>query len=508
MKYFLSLFIGVLPEFLLGQYTYFNEGYLPPFPDVGCGGSTNLMLREDSIFAYGFDPFIDEYGRTILVIDGNGQLLETWLYSEQQTVLITNFSDNVIETQTGYEWSGSDGWHPILIVMNSQFEEVARKEYPELHTETTRGGFFHSVLTSTGHFISSGLRVYDLIPDAPGDDFANLILAKHNSEGNEEWFHEYTAEDLEISADYSGPFIIPRGGVVLLGNGNIVVFGSVGNDNDCIVLKFDSLGSYIDHVTWGNATHVDGNPWPVQISGNEFLFAYNLHSHFVGQWGMAKPRVGKLNTDDMSIDVYDLLDHPFTYTYLSDFEPTPDGNFAMLGIGYDPDGEDQGRAFIIKVDQWGNEIWFKEYLPPEPWETPDAYDLEITPDGGFAFVGNYYPLEGDLFCSKTWVVKTDACGDLQNDGCPVGVDEVGNTKAVVNVYPNPAHDLLLIDFAPAGVASIELYDAQGKLVMQQKVSDTNTQFFLNIIELPNSLYQMRLQNTAGQTIASETIIKE
>ncbi|MFN0032871.1 MAG: hypothetical protein ACKVOR_11990, partial [Flavobacteriales bacterium] len=61
IKYFLCLFIGVLPELLLGQYTYFNEGYLPPFPDVGCGGSTNLLMRDDSIFAYGFDPFVAEY---------------------------------------------------------------------------------------------------------------------------------------------------------------------------------------------------------------------------------------------------------------------------------------------------------------------------------------------------------------------------------------------------------------------------------------------------------------
>ncbi|MDZ7902374.1 MAG: hypothetical protein U5L01_07465 [Rheinheimera sp.] len=103
-------------------------------------------------------------------------------------------------------------------------------------------------------------------------------MAKHDGDGNETWIHEFSATDLEIDEeDYSGPFVFPRGGVFELSDSCFIVFGSVGNDLDCYAFKFDSLGNYIDHVSWGHPTYSDGSAWPMQISENEPSVSFMAH---------------------------------------------------------------------------------------------------------------------------------------------------------------------------------------------------------------------------------------
>ncbi|MDZ7902368.1 MAG: hypothetical protein U5L01_07435 [Rheinheimera sp.] len=85
-------------------------------------------------------------------------------------------------------------------------------------------------------------------------NYAHLLLSKHDTNGTEIWFHEYSAEQLGVAGIDNGPFVFPRGGVVELSNGDILVFGSVGNPLDCYAFKFDSLGNHIDHVSWGHPT--------------------------------------------------------------------------------------------------------------------------------------------------------------------------------------------------------------------------------------------------------------
>ncbi|MDZ7902375.1 MAG: hypothetical protein U5L01_07470 [Rheinheimera sp.] len=84
------------------------------------------------------------------------------------------------------------------------------------------------------------------------------------------------------------------------------------------------------------------------------------------------------------------------------------GDFVILGWGAPDIQGEIIYAYLIKVNSLGEAIWEKTYYPPELSYELNAYDLEPTSDGGFAFVGNYRA-DGD-WTFKTWVVKTDACG--------------------------------------------------------------------------------------------------
>ncbi|MBL0317075.1 MAG: T9SS type A sorting domain-containing protein [Flavobacteriales bacterium] len=138
----------------------------------------------------------------------------------------------------------------------------------------------------------------------------------------------------------------------------------------------------------------------------------------------------------------------------------------------------------------------------------NAYDLEITQDGGFAFVGNYRHAEtGNFF---NWVVKTDACGEEIFNGCQavIGVVEEKTSNTGLSLYPNPANALLMIDYKPAGIYSINIYDTMGKLVLQQNTDPFATQFLVDLSELSTSIYEVRLSEVDDTFRTSAIFIKE
>lgn len=507
----LFIAFGLLSTYMVSQYTYFNNGYLPPYPEIGSGGTTNLFAKGDTLITYGNGPFAEEFaGRVMLYLDSQGNLVTQLEYGEGDDIHIIDYSDTVLETDNGYVWAGGNYWYPIVLWMNSDFAENYRIEIPELFSDTTRAGYLTSTILSNGDLICTGKVVYDFIPEAPGEDTANLILAKYTQNGQAQWFHEYSAEELGINTElYVSPAIFPRGGITELTTGEILVFGSVGatEDLDCYAFKFDSFGNYLDHVKWGNPEYPDGSSWPIRIANDKFLFAYSKFSHMEGSWYMYKPIVGRLDTNDMTIIEFSTLDHPYSYGGITDFEATADGNYILLGTGHEYGGEDHGRAYIIKVDPWGNEFWFKEYFPPEPWDTPSAYDLEVTSDGGFAFVGNYHPYDVGISYYKTWVVKTDACGDLEDNGCAPVVSTVENKLQDMKAYPNPSSGTVFLDIDNEDAAWLECYDITGKLVYSQTLNASATQYRFDLGNFSNGAYRIRILDSHRTIVTSATIIK-
>lgn len=502
----LLIYLCILPELLFGQYTYFNEGYPPPFPETGSGGSTNLLLRNDTIFTYGFAPFQKENGRQIYLLDYSGNLEGEWLYPEGNDVFLTDHSDNILPFGNGFAWAGARQGHPLMIVMNFDFSEHFRIEYPSLNTDTTYSTYFTINSPDANNLLSVGRNVYDLEPEVPGQDFANLILSKHDADGNEIWFHEYTLEDLNVTDDnlYS---IFPRGGITPLPNGDFLVWCTISEPSDCYAFKFDSLGNYIDHVSWGHPTYSDGSAWPVQISENEFRFVYGTYSTGMGEEWLSHPRSGILNTDAMNIQLDPALDHDFIYGQITDFERTPDGGFAFLYYGEpDTNGEEFGFAWIVKLDSEGNEEWIKQYAPPEPYDTQTAYDLEITSDGGFAFVGNYHPYDQGVFYYKTWVVKTDACGDLQDSGCPVGVEENNVRGYSFQMAPNPSRGIVQISSNQV-FKNISIFDIAGKLVFTSAANYAALQTNMDFSGIASGLYLVEVQFEDGVAGIQRLIIE-
>lgn len=79
--------------------------------------------------------------------------------------------------------------------------------------------------------------------------------------------------------------------------------------------------------------------------------------------------------------------------------------------------------------------------------------------------------------------------------------------AGIVLYPNPVKDYLYLDFNSHRFdgADYQLFDAQGKLVMSGKISQSKSEF--NFSSLPSAMYIIRI-NQEGRNIKTFKIIKK
>ena len=77
----------------------------------------------------------------------------------------------------------------------------------------------------------------------------------------------------------------------------------------------------------------------------------------------------------------------------------------------------------------------------------------------------------------------------------------------LNVYPNPFTSAITIDIAelPAAGAIVNVYDIEGKLVKQQRVSGVRTEIVLD--KLPAGIYPYSISTTEGKTLSAGKLVK-
>ena len=142
------------------------------------------------------------------------------------------------------------------------------------------------------------------------------------------------------------------------------------------------------------------------------------------------------------------------------------------------------------------------------------YDMEQTSDGGYVLVGAYR--NSADFYDRTWLVKVDACGDLEWQGCaPVGIGEFEIQDSRLRVYPNPASNHVLVA-SPLGAGgsggwqSLSLFNITGKEV--QKISNierrmSNDEVEVDVSNLPAGLYSMAVTTQDGKVYSEKLVIE-
>ncbi|MFK8039560.1 MAG: T9SS type A sorting domain-containing protein, partial [Crocinitomicaceae bacterium] len=79
-----------------------------------------------------------------------------------------------------------------------------------------------------------------------------------------------------------------------------------------------------------------------------------------------------------------------------------------------------------------------------------------------------------------------------NSNC-LGVDE--SSASVLEMYPNPVNDILTIaNLSIEGNATVKLYDAQGKMVMSQDISNHSGNFTIDMTQLESGLYVVEVNS--------------
>jgi len=530
IKALLILISVLLHTTLWGQYTYFNS-HLGPLGGVeaGSGTSTNLLVKNNQLISIVNYPNFGNISMSFNIQNMEGQWINQ-VVNQTNGQMLTNYADSFSHYEGGIIGAGfffEGPWASIRWFdenYNLSWEKQVpiffdENENPVYFTNEHYGEFLFAKPLDDGGFIAAGRKTYDQQPD----------IFHHNV-----WLQRYDANH-DLVWDKEFPFysenIIPQSKRFLrlndlfeLPNGDLLVWGCWYNAWMPMVLRFDSEGNFISSASWGSPgalyTVNDWLPWPVQINGEEFLFAYkhgtvfqNLTVHF------GKPRIGHFDASTMEVTLFDPLNYEARHHYITDFEKTADSAFVVLGYGIRPDPDNPNDSnlateitYLIKVNTAGEEIWYHEYVPPVEYINPWVYDLEVTPDGGYAFVGNFRLVENGNVTEeyRQWVVKTDACGELEYNGCEAVITEVAQIPAPgqLRVWPNPTLGILNVAHSADNAAEIEVFDLRGKIVHSSAVHSNLHQYSIDLGHLAPGLYGLRLKSASGVVLGQTKVLKQ
>lgn len=126
--------------------------------------------------------------------------------------------------------------------------------------------------------------------------------------------------------------------------------------------------------------------------------------------------------------------------------------------------------------------------------------IKSTPDGGFLLLGAKREFDDPSGLFKAWVRK------FGPDDCTVGMEEHSAMETAV-VYPNPGRGgFTLLLNGPAINGSVQLHDAQGRLLSTTSLWQGQAQ--VSALECAAGLYHYRVLDGAGRPVASGRWMKQ
>ncbi len=516
MRFLIIIFVGVLPEFLLGQYTYFNNEYAPNSDEL-ISYAFNLIRRNDTLITYAFGQNSNfQITRKHDFISNEGALIDQLIFPQAHNGnFFLEYSECIVPYQNGYLHTG--GWRDSIFptwqgrVYKLRADFTVEWEFrQQLAQNDTIDGAEYGVARELidGNILAVGIVGFDTTIFFNGAEYQNIQLTKLSPQGNLLWHKEINFTNDEF---FDLPKIYTKiSDLYELTNGDLLVLCSWYDDDEPFAMRFDSLGNYISHIHWGNPTQNDWLPWAVPSGNDKFVIAYQ-HAVGTAQIGEDyvnhKPRIGILDASDdaMTLSDWHIYDHIHYWGNVTDIEMTADSGYVVLGYGGDNTGNDFGEAYMLKVDSNFNELWYQTFQPPvTSYTSPEAWDLEITSDGGLAFAGNFENATENYYSS--WVVKTDACGYLTPWDCPLEVSEIQRPDLSFSFYPNPAQMVLNIS-SKLRFGSLCVRDITGKAVLEQILPSDVLESQLDIALLAAGVYLLEVNYGSGQMAAMRLMVE-
>jgi hypothetical protein len=467
-----------------GQYEYFSvsNSYNP---DFHCA-SSNVIVLDDSTYLT-FESLESIYLEGFRVYNWDGTLLSDLATPIEPYIgYDVNYAEAIINTSDGnYLWvnQASDGINTAGVF--ALFDETTLEPIWSLGVEASDSAFnlmMFPLELQDGRLIGIGNSSVDGDDEDWVADYSYLHLVVLSENGTFESQHFYPMDN----------YLFYPSNVFQLPNGEILVGGAAYNSESsapimCTISQdFEEL-SWMS--SWGEDYTIGSYPRLVQVSDYEFVVAYKGEI------------TGSPNTYCPWLMGYDVENHEVLWEIEYDHDPwafllhkmikTSDGGYAILGLGRESVGPTHDYAWILKTDSLGNEEWYQKYNfePTESLNYPRSdmlYDIENTLDGGFIAVGYEIGFVGD-FRQKTWLLKLDACGDVEWQGCEPVQSAIELYAHEVNIWPNPASNLFSIS-TPSPFEAVQILSMDGSLIQELKFSSARNSETISVGGLAAGLY--------------------
>lgn len=255
-------------------------------------------------------------------------------------------------------------------------------------------------------------------------DYPHFWIVKVDELGNVEWDKRY-----EYTEGISSAYSIKQtkdGGYIVGGKSHLQIWecywdyysyfyncGYADQPANSWILKLDDLGNVEWEKEYGGS-HYEWAASIQQTADDGYIIANNSHSSdgdFDGNNGLIDIWIVKM--DEIGNIIWEKNYGGSENDEVSSIIQTADRGYALVGSSSSNDGDiggNNGRSdyLIIKLDEWGNLQWQKNYGGPG---RDGATSIQQTSDGGY-IVGGSGEI-GTLFDDDYWVLKLDQYGNLE-----------------------------------------------------------------------------------------------
>ena len=142
---------------------------------------------------------------------------------------------------------------------------------------------------------------------------------------------------------------------------------------------------------------------------------------------------------------------------------------------------DSTKAFLLKMNTLGNEIWFRTYHP-FGYDRSYLYSVKQYSDC-IAAVGYAYDSE-DADSYDILFVKADLNGEATS------ITTFEQTGRELRVFPNPVKDMLSVNLITTGKSNYTITDAAGRIVLTGNTENNQIQ----VSSLPAAYYLLQWEN--------------
>jgi hypothetical protein len=481
-----------------GQYTYFNSPY---YNEDSIAGSAldNIIVLEDGLLVHGYVANSDGSNEYFTKMDYQCNVVwsSSELLSDGTFRYLTPF-DIFKECSSGFIISIAEYTeiytkaNSVVIKLDENLDEEWRFTQYEYQNDSVAKMEYTCVIEcANGDFVAFGDVTYHV-----GDELqSSFLLTRISGSGSEIWSKEYPNSLGQLIN--SNNFFIKSTDIFELDNGDLLGWYGRTSNYELIpsAILFDEDGNFIDAISWGDYETMDGVPYGVHIGNDNFLYIYqHANGSFYSSETLAQPRAGIISMySDGNINTqFPMFNHEMAWGRIYDLEQCFDSNYLVLGSGAIPGL--MNHAFLLQMDENGVEQWYQQYTPPILYYSLEVFDLEVCPDGGYVFGGYCLGIEPNK--QMYWLVKTDACGDVEYDGCwPVtSVMQEPIAERNFSVYPNPAEDLITISLpsmhSESEYLSISVRDIEGNLVHSFDRINRQTEINLDISKWSSGAYHI------------------
>lgn len=518
--------------------TYFNE--------IGKFGFTSLIFTESTwkddtlyIFATAIDSELVKHAVMIKSIDGLNNVIINNISNDSAYTYNYFNKGAYIDHDTVYQIGHKEyeiGSEDIAVIQKLDLNGKILSEvesYSYYYPNDIYCAFKDFLETERGFIISEvNFRHHVLLNDS------QICLSQYGRNFNLNWRHCYGNNSQEISTgvlEKSNKDIINVGYSTNLYNSDIY-HGEGSGFWKGYIFQTDSLGN----LEWewrsnskfesANAAYLENDSFLIVAAGygiEQCTDPPTENCRIFWTGGIYKMNLNNRN----KVWETSLSGGPYTIRGANryvDIIPSIDGDgYILCGAGYDiayegcqqVDTTNKCWSFpgvIAKVSNSGDSIWLRKYFGVRDiYESNTLYDVEITPDSGYSFIGEAInPWPGDSYGQHGWVLKTDDYGCLV-PGCHLISSEQNSgqlnliqNETIFRVYPNPVIDYLsvLITKEVETEVALVLYDVFGTEIERWWNFERDATYLLPFDGLPSGTYILCMRNN-HRILESKTVIK-